>query len=114
MVMIFQSEKARRFLLEKGFVFTFRAHRRKKVGRDWITARRGGRKIADVEVKEEGIFNPSELKPYVRHSGFKSISEWIEEIRRLNGGKLPAIGWLYKVSLLPRKGAKEVVIDGEA
>ena len=98
--MIFQSEKARRFLLENGVVFTFRAKRRKKLGRDWISDRRGGRKIANVLVEEEGKFKPQELGLYVEYSGFSTLEEWIEEIRRLNRGKLPAEGWLYKIALL--------------
>ena len=100
MVMIFQSEKARRFLLENGVVFTFRAKRRKKLGRDWITDRRGGHKIADILVEEEGKFKPQELDLNVEYSGFNTLEEWIGEIKRLNGGRLPSEGWLYKVTLL--------------
>jgi len=99
MVMIFQSEEARRFLLENGVVFTFRAKRRKNLGNDWITDRRGGHKVVDVFVEEEGRFKPSDLGLYVEYSGFSSLQEWIEEIKKLNKGKLPAEGWLYKVSL---------------
>jgi len=98
--MIFQSEKARRFLLENGVVFTFRAKRRKKLGEDWITDRRGGRKIADILVEEEGKFKPQDLGLYVKYSGFSTLEEWIEEIKRLNGGRLPAEGRLYKVTFL--------------
>lgn len=98
--MIFQSEKARRFLLENGVVFTFRAKRRKKLGEDWIADRRGGHKIADVLVEEEGMFRPQELGLYVEYSGFSTLEEWIEEMKRLNGGMLPSEGWLYKVTLL--------------
>jgi hypothetical protein len=99
MVMIFQSEEAGRFLLEKGVVFTFRVKRRKKLGKDWITYKRGRRRIANVLV-EEGKFKSSELSLYVEYSGFSSLQEWIGEIKRLNGGRLPAEGWLYKVTLL--------------
>jgi len=56
--MIFQSEKARRFLLDNGVVFTFRAKRRKKLREDRIADRRDGHKIADVLVEEEGKFKP--------------------------------------------------------
>jgi len=58
LVMIFQSEKARRFLLDNGVVFTFRAKRRKKLREDRIADRRDGHKIADVLVEEEGKFKP--------------------------------------------------------
>jgi len=100
MVMIFQSEKARRFLLQNGVVFTFRVHRRLMTGEDWITDKRGGRKIGDVQVEEEGVFDPSDLSIYVAYSGFNSLEEWHEEIKQiLNGHRLPSEGWLYKVSL---------------
>ena len=110
MVIIFQSEKPRRFLLENGIVFTFRLHRRKSVGRDWMTDRRGGRKIADVYVEEVGLFNSLKLDPYVPYSGFASVEEWNEEIKRiLKWDKLPPNGWrgwLYEVSL---KGCRSEV-----
>ena len=100
MVIIFQSEKPRRFLLENGIVFTFRVHRRLMMGKDWITDKRGGRKIANVIVETEGAFSPADLGTYVTYSGFDSLEEWHEEIKRiLNWNKLPLEGWLYKVSL---------------
>lgn len=86
--MIFSSEKARRHLLEKGFVLTFRTlHPNRKLGKDWITNKRGGKKIADVLVfSEYGMVKPipEMLKPYVRFSGFSSVDEWIEEIKLLS------------------------------
>lgn len=99
MVMIFEGEKARNFLLRNGAVYTFRVKRRKKVGKDWITDRRGGRKIAEVLIEEVGEFAPTGLTPYVGLSGFNSLEEWTAEIRRLNDGKLPEKGWLYMVVL---------------
>ena len=98
--MIFKSEKTRRFLLQNGVVFTFRAKRRKRLGRNWITDRRGGKRIAYILIEEEGVFKPSQLHLYVDYSGFSTLEEWIKEIERLNRGRLPAEGWLYKVTLL--------------
>ena len=100
MVMIFQSEKARRFLLENGVVFTFRAKRRKKLGRDWITDRRGGRKNSRHPSGGRGKVQASRSGLYVEYSGFSTLEEWIGEIKKLNGGRLPSGGWLYKVTLL--------------
>jgi len=100
MVMIFQSEKARSFLLENGFVYTFRVHRRKHTGKDWMTGKRGGRKIADVFIQEVGCFRPTWLMPYTEYSGFDSYEEWQTEIVKLNKGVYPCKGWLYKVSLV--------------
>jgi len=98
MVMIFQSRKALSHLLQRGVVFTFRPQRR-KTGKDWITDRRGGRKIADVVVEEEGEFAPSGLGLYLEYSGFNTLDEWIEEIRMLNR-RMPEKGWLYRVALV--------------
>lgn len=98
MVMIFNSEKARGSLLENGVVFTFRARRRKRVGDDWITDKRGHPKIADVFIEEVGNVDPYALGVSVEYSGFESLKEWFDEIKRLNKGTLPQKGWLYKVS----------------
>ena len=103
MVMIFKSDKARNFLLENGAVFTYRVHRRKKVGNDWITDEYRKPKIADAFIKEEGQFTPYGLWIFVEFSGFSSLKEWVEEIKKLNKGKIPAKGWLYKVILRPKK-----------
>lgn len=89
MVMIFQSEKPRQHLLEKGFVLTFRKLHMsgRKLGKDWITDKRCGKKIADVLVfSEYATVKPTRemLAPYVNYSGFDSVDEWIEEIERLN------------------------------
>ena len=103
MVMVFRSRRALNHLLQHGVAFTFRPRRRRKVGRDWVTDRRGGRKMADVVVEEEGEFAPGDLELYVEYSGFSALQEWVDEIRRLNG-RVPAKGWLYRVTLA-RAGA---------
>jgi hypothetical protein len=95
---IFQSRKALDHLLRHGAIFTFRVCKI-KTGKDWVTDRRGGRKIADVVVEEEGEFAPSNLGLYVEYSGFRALGEWTEEICRLNK-RLPEKGWLYKVTLV--------------
>jgi len=46
------------------------------------------------------VFKPSQLTIYVEYSGFSTLEEWIKEIEKLNRGRLPAEGWLYKVTLL--------------
>jgi len=98
MVTICKSKKALEFLLTNGFVYTLRKNK-KKVGKDWITDKRGGKKIENVyidfikEITEENI---NELEKYVRYSGFSSVKEWLEEAKRLNGD-FPY--YLNKVSL---------------
>lgn len=97
MVIIFKSEKALNHLLNKGRVYTFRLKRR-KVGRDWVTDRRGGCKICDVVVTPLAtVTDVKELIPYVDGSGFDHIWDWVYEIKRLNL-KAPKIrGYVYEV-----------------
>jgi len=110
MVFIFTSEKARNHLLREGFVYTLRARRRSiEFGEDWFTDKRSGRKIADVHVarvidfpvnlKEGLIPLKAFLEAYVKHSGFASVDEWIDEFKRLNRPHRITHLWLYRVSL---------------
>ena len=103
MVIIFKSRKALKQLLENGFVYTFRAKQR-KTGRDWVTDRYGGRKIADVYVQLVASGGVESLEGFEEGSGFGSLSEWLEEIKRLNKGRLPKRGFLYLVELEDRYG----------
>jgi len=96
-VMIFENPKARRQLLEKGLVYTFRKHPHKE-GRDWASAYRGGPKIADIYVKVVGRMRPIDLAPYVKDSGFDSLQEWIEAIRQF-GIAPQEYGYLHEVIL---------------
>jgi len=103
MVMIFKSEKARKFLLEHGIVVSFRKNRRKtNLGKDWLTDKRGGKKIGDILVIELGEFEVEKLEPFVSISGFKNLQEWKDEIQKLNN-KSVSKGWLYLVNLLNHK-----------
>ena len=90
MVMIFNSEKALKYLLEKGYVFTYRTYTgyNRKLGRNWIVKKRGGKKIADVIVSlaTDSMIQPfpTYLQDFVSRSGFNSTAEWIDEIKKLN------------------------------
>jgi hypothetical protein len=101
MVMSFENVKALNFLLDKGFVYTFRTHKH-KLGKDWINAKRGLPKIADVNITFiKDANNLRDLEPYVKSSGFKDVIEWNEAIMELNP-KLAfknVKGYLYRVSL---------------
>ena len=94
-VMIFSSEKARKHLLEKGFVFTFRAKRR-PTGRAWITDKRGGKKICDAFVFEILKTDLLGLHHFTPFSGYDSWEEWVDDIFRLNRKRIYS-GWLYYV-----------------
>ena len=109
--MIFQNKKVLDYLLRHGRVYTCRLHKRGlndvlplvnlPCGRDWITNKRGGKKIADVLIVEIAQVNISELDPYwVKRSGFNSKEEWIEAIKSLNKGKDCDACYVYRVSLL--------------
>lgn len=102
MVIIFQSEKVRNFLLDKGEVVTFRKNKRKKVGKDWMTDKRGGKKLGDVDIDYLGKRDPTtDLDSIdIAYSGFRTLEEWLNTIRSLNKGQLP-LGHLYHVMMDP-------------
>ena len=98
--MIFADEHARKQLLEKGFVYTFRRYPHKE-GKDWATDKRGGRKICDIYVELWGkIDRALDLLPYLEHSGFGSIVEWVKAIRRLYPKMKEVKGYIYRVEKL--------------
>jgi len=104
MVIIFSNEYAREYLLEYGIVYSFRKGPvRKQLGKDWMTDRRGGKKISDVYIEAIEEIEPgmlyTKLTPYYKQSGFYSADEWITIIASLNKWELP-VGWLYKVILI--------------
>lgn len=106
MVIIFQNKKARDFLLRRRFVYSFRKVDSKYRFYDWMTDKRGGKKIADVLVNlYDGVFcSPIEevLGKYVTKSGFKTVGEWLDAIREFNGGRVPATGYIYYVQIRKR------------
>jgi len=101
MVIIFSNRKAREFLLQEKHVVTFRGKKRKRIGKDWLAKYYGGRKIADVNVKLlKENFKPKWLFRYLSHSGFESLEEWLDAIKRFNQGKLPEFGFVYLVEII--------------
>lgn len=99
MVMIFSSDKARNQLLNKGIVYTIR-HFRKSIGLDWMTNRRGGKKICNIRITLIDTGRYKELLAiahfYVYESGFESVEEWINIYKSYRKSKCPTF-WLYKV-----------------
>ena len=103
--MIFQSPKALKYLLEEGDVYTFRVHSRKSLKKDdWITDKRGGHKISDATIEFVTVIDRlSGLSSYVSRSGFESLTDWFNEIKRLNPNDIAAqaniiSGYLYHVT----------------
>lgn len=119
-VIYFKSKKALNYLLKNGEVYTIRPRKRSE-GLAYVKTSKKGRKLAEVEVRCVGkvdLTAPDDewyidltdvdfitigrggLKRFVGKSGFNSVEEWLEEVRRLNGGKLPADKmFLYHVEL---------------
>ena len=108
MVLIIKSEKARDFLLQNGMVYILQPKQLKKTGKDWITKKRGGEKIFEVEIEEIGSQSIFLLSNYVESSGFKTLTEWHEEIKKSSRGKFSPYRWLYKVTLIKRRCIQEV------
>ncbi len=102
MVIYFKSARALEFLHRHGFVLTLRA-RRRSGGRHGVKIRRDLPATLEVTVTEWGRLRLPEdrdkLEDYVLLSGFDSVDEWLEEVRRLNRGRLPREVWLYLVEL---------------
>jgi len=100
MVIIIESKKARKHLRETGKIYVFRKRIRKKVGKDWMTDKAGGSKIADVYVSKVGYWSGITwriLEPFVKQSGFNSMEEWISDITKYGSGEMPEKGWIYGV-----------------
>ena len=117
MVIWFKSEKALKYLLDHGFVYTLR--RRRSTGLHHV--RDGsGRVVGLAKIEEIGIFflEPDPdwpvlkdiygytvkglrvyLMDFVEHSGFDSLTEWLHEFQRLHKRR-KRTAWLYKVELM--------------
>lgn len=106
MVMLFMEPKVLRQVLKVGAAVTFRVGEH-KLGKDWITDKRGGKKIADVVISKIVIDKDLpgatiyDLRPFLSLSGFKTTTEWIEAIKKLNPKTKPEDleGQLYLVLL---------------
>lgn len=98
MVMIFSCKKVRNQLLQNELVYTFRTNRH-KLGKDWATAKRTGKKLCDIHVLNEWpVSKPEDLANFRHASGFNSIGEWMAEIQRLNPKMHRLRGFVYLVS----------------
>ena len=94
MVMIFDNKKARKFLVEHGYVYTLRRVRRKREGKDWCNYFRTDTKKHNIFVVYEGYIDTNEwLSLYVGESGFDSVEEWRKAAKDSR--------FLYFVSIIP-------------
>ena len=100
-VISFSIQEARNHLEKKGFVYTLRPFKRKRIGKDWYNMRRGGIKIKDVWIDYYGTIKKigSDMQIYAKYSGFPSLEEWK---RRAGSSK-----YLYKVTILKERGEAE-------
>jgi len=106
MVISFSVREAREQLLNHGIVYTYRWTRRtffrKELGEKestWANAKRGGKRIADVWIEEEGKMMYSDLGPYVSESGFSDGDSWGRKILMMGNPHGELDGYLYKVTL---------------
>jgi len=111
----FKSKKALDYLLKNGEVYTIRLKKRSE-GLAYVKTSKKGRKLAEVEVKyvgevvltepddewyvADGAYAKGKLEEFVDKSGFDSVEEWLEEVRKLNGGKLPDRMFLYHCKII--------------
>jgi len=112
MVIIFQNRQVLEYLLEHGKVYTYRKgfERRKRIGRDWATDRRCGKKIADVGIRVVSSISRENILgalsqgdddgSFYEQSGLSTVENWIQAIKDLNRGEIPEYGWLYRVTLV--------------
>jgi len=106
MVISFSVPEARNQLLNRGFVYTFRWHERKKrLEETWANTGRGTKKISDVLVEhiKTIIPHPINLNPYTEHSGFESKEAWSEKIMNMKPRNSPKYGYLYRVIVYPKR-----------
>jgi len=91
--------------MNKGTVYTFRWNKRKRTGRNWANEKRGGKKIADINIEEVGEIHPLPilLAPYRPQSGFDCEWDWYDKILEMNHDDPDASGWLYKVTLVSKE-----------
>ena len=107
MVISFSVREAREQLLNKGVVYTFRWTRRAffrddkgNIEHTWANKKRGGKRIADVDIEEIGEFpNDFSLDTYVHQSGFSNTDAWLRKILQMGNPHGLIDGWLYKVIL---------------
>ncbi len=102
MVISFLNKGVLDYFMREGEVYTFRLRRRLQIGGTWMNDRRGGSKIADVDVREMGEYRVWDLRPFVDKSSFATLAAWFMAIRDLPGSRVVGMstrGWLYKVKL---------------
>jgi hypothetical protein len=97
---IFSNEKARRQLVSKGAVVTFRTTDR-TTGETHVRYSRTGSKEFDCQImKLADLAEPrltEELERYHEEAGFESATAWKKAIREMHG-EVPDEGYLYKVT----------------
>ncbi len=97
----FSSEKAKNQLLTHGIVYTIRKKRKKNGYYAVVTDIHQKRVIGVVYLEfVEVITKPQQMEKYVKESGFDSVTEWLEELRKFKC-RLPA--FLYKATLIKRE-----------
>lgn len=96
-MLIIKDERILKFLMKRGFVFLF-STRELKEGKGWVRASPTGKKIADVRIRLLTKIKPERIKlsSFLRGSGFNTLDEWIDSLKKEN--KDLREGYLYLVS----------------
>lgn len=81
MVIWFNVEEAREYLLKRGHIYTLRPKRRRERKEVLMFGKFGKRGVVYVRFIKE-VKSDSELEGYVGESGFKSVTEWRRKARR--------------------------------
>jgi hypothetical protein len=109
MVMLFMNEIVRKFLLAQGYVYTFRV-KRHKLGRDWATEKRTGKKLCDITIQEERpILDGDELQQFAHGSGFETGEEWAKAIHERNPKLKDIQGYVYLVTVRESKKTTDYI-----
>lgn len=92
----FNNEKARKFLLEHGCIYTLRPYLRRQGSKKLYWNKKEDKGIVNVVLVKNIEENSDNLILYLRESGFETIKEWLEEA---NNSK-----YLYFVRLIKLYG----------
>lgn len=104
MVISFSNSTAFDYLVEHGYVATFRKNRRKnKNHQTWLNRGRGKSKEFDVQITELGKASSEDgdqstvIADFAHISGFMDPVSWRDAVKKING-EVPETGWVYLVT----------------
>ena len=101
-IIFLNSEKVRKHLFEKGYVYVLRMWRKIGKAKAYVGNPKNKDFLCYVYVEfVKKVENPRELEPYVNESGFNSIDEWIQNVKK--SYRSFSANFLFKATLIPKK-----------